>query len=451
MDLGKLSRYYQDCLGQDTRQGVGVLARPGGQPDYVELPRLPLLEPASDWHKTPGAWYVLSMARRRSSQAWLGYPVRLRHELAAGGVERVFVEPLLLWRLEVPEHEHEGPRIGERAPLLNVPFLSAEEAARLVDESGWNAPLADLPAAAELAQRLARIRPGWDWKEALDPADCTGPVGLAELREPGVYNRAVLMAGGAPAPLAAGQALQLHALEAVPEARLQGTALARWLAGEAEPLLAQPESVPNILVDAAARGLKVLFVGMDDGAVADVQARANALAQRPLLLRLGAEHQARLASDLGQILTHDATRLSPAQREDLASYAALLQFTGEADGTGKLASVHKRLHVLHGKVLGLLDAWALTPDLAHEWLPFAPGLFDLVVIDANRCDIPTALPLLYRAKRSVIAGNPQRRASALGRARDSELQHRHGLGALPAAWTYSASSLYDLAASLAAR
>jgi hypothetical protein len=36
------------------------------------------------------------------------------------------------------------------------------------------------------------------------------------------------------------------------------------------------------------------------------------------------------------------------------------------------------------------------------------GYFDLVVIDeASQCDIASALPLLYRAKRSVIIGDPQ--------------------------------------------
>jgi very-short-patch-repair endonuclease len=84
-------------------------------------------------------------------------------------------------------------------------------------------------------------------------------------------------------------------------------------------------------------------------------------------------------------------------------------------------------------------------------VPLESGYFDLVVIDeASQCDIASALPLLYRAKRSVIIGDPQqlRHISALSRPRDSELQHKHGLVDARVGWMYSVSSLYDVAASV---
>jgi very-short-patch-repair endonuclease len=80
-----------------------------------------------------------------------------------------------------------------------------------------------------------------------------------------------------------------------------------------------------------------------------------------------------------------------------------------------------------------------------------PGFFDLVIIDeASQCDIASALPLLYRAKRSVIIGDPMqlRHISALTRPRDSELQHKYGLVETHARWMYSVSSLFDIAASI---
>ncbi len=80
-----------------------------------------------------------------------------------------------------------------------------------------------------------------------------------------------------------------------------------------------------------------------------------------------------------------------------------------------------------------------------------PGYFDLVVIDeASQCDIASALPLLYRAKRSVIIGDPMqlRHISALTRPRDSELQNKHGLVETRVGWMYSVSSLFDVAASI---
>jgi superfamily I DNA and/or RNA helicase len=72
----------------------------------------------------------------------------------------------------------------------------------------------------------------------------------------------------------------------------------------------------------------------------------------------------------------------------------------------------------------------------------------VVIDEASQCDIASALPLLYRAKRSVIIGDPQqlRHISALSRPRDSELQHKHGLVDTRVAWMYSVSSLYDVAA-----
>ncbi|GAB2558159.1 AAA domain-containing protein [Nocardia heshunensis] len=51
-------------------------------------------------------------------------------------------------------------------------------------------------------------------------------------------------------------------------------------------------------------------------------------------------------------------------------------------------------------------AWAVTAQSARAFPP-RPGLFDLVVIDeASQCSIPAVLPLLYRAKRALIIGDP---------------------------------------------
>ncbi|MFF0544830.1 AAA domain-containing protein [Nocardia thailandica] len=51
-------------------------------------------------------------------------------------------------------------------------------------------------------------------------------------------------------------------------------------------------------------------------------------------------------------------------------------------------------------------AWALTAQSARAF-PCTPALFDLVIVDeASQCSIPAALPLLYRAKRALIIGDP---------------------------------------------
>ena len=50
--------------------------------------------------------------------------------------------------------------------------------------------------------------------------------------------------------------------------------------------------------------------------------------------------------------------------------------------------------------------WAVS-TLSARYFPPAPALFDLVIIDeASQCAIPQILPLLFRARRAVIIGDP---------------------------------------------
>ena len=58
------------------------------------------------------------------------------------------------------------------------------------------------------------------------------------------------------------------------------------------------------------------------------------------------------------------------------------------------------------QVLRSVRGWAVT-SLSVRRFPPEPGLFDLVVIDeASQCSIPQALPLLFRARRALIIGDP---------------------------------------------
>ncbi|MFH1722556.1 MAG: AAA domain-containing protein, partial [Candidatus Altiarchaeota archaeon] len=58
-------------------------------------------------------------------------------------------------------------------------------------------------------------------------------------------------------------------------------------------------------------------------------------------------------------------------------------------------------------MLQRLGAWAVTNLSVSRRIPLEPGVFDLLVIDeASQCDIPSCLPLLYRAKQAVIIGDP---------------------------------------------
>jgi superfamily I DNA and/or RNA helicase/very-short-patch-repair endonuclease len=68
---------------------------------------------------------------------------------------------------------------------------------------------------------------------------------------------------------------------------------------------------------------------------------------------------------------------------------------------------HKRLESSFNALKRFFPIWISTNQSAGKIMPPQPGLFDLVVIDeAGQCDIPSVIPLLYRAKSAVIIGDP---------------------------------------------
>lgn len=112
-------------------------------------------------------------------------------------------------------------------------------------------------------------------------------------------------------------------------------------------------------------------------------------------------------------------------------------------GTGKaFAKSLEDLEKAFRRLARHLPVW-ITPSLsARNALPLRPGLFDLVVIDeASQCDIASAVPLLYRARRAAVIGDPH------------QLQHIPGIpeqeeSDLPTApellpdWSYVRHSLF---------
>ncbi|MBI4905893.1 MAG: ATP-binding protein [Acidobacteria bacterium] len=147
------------------------------------------------------------------------------------------------------------------------------------------------------------------------------------------------------------------------------------------------------------------------------------------------------------------SRWNPAERKLLSEYLSLLQIIagGERfeDGAGK--RVFRRYYSLFPKVAQTLPCWAVTSLSARGRLPFEPALFDLVVIDeASQCDIASALPLLFRARRAVVIGDPLqlRHVSTVGPQQDRLGLAAHGLAEGHAVWAYSVNSLFDVARSL---
>lgn len=352
-EIARLCRYYLECISQDMDEGVSVFARNQyGDPDYAQLGSVPIASD-TDWWNAPGVSRLLGKVRadRGKTILWFGYPVRLRQHRTARW-EGFFVEPVLMWPVLLPDVNGDAPRIDEQMPVVNAKFLRsmamgdgmqlAEEAARLSDELGLGVPAGDLPEVDELVERLLRIRPDWDWQETLDPSACADTPPLAEISVAGVYNRAVIIPGER-SPYTQGLETELKALGDVPMERLKATSLGRWLAADTSPpSLSAPDSDPlievvpmnteqrtavraaltvphsvvtgppgtgksqvvtNMLVNAAWRGLKVLFASKNNKAVDVVEARVNGLGNRPVLLRMGSrDYQARLAGYLTQML-----------------------------------------------------------------------------------------------------------------------------------------------------
>lgn len=147
------------------------------------------------------------------------------------------------------------------------------------------------------------------------------------------------------------------------------------------------------------------------------------------------------------------SRLSPHQRKLLGDYSALLQLivTAKEENQQLGRDVFRRYYQLFPQITSILPCWAVTSLSVRGRTPFDPNFFDLLVIDeASQCDIASAIPLLFRARRVVVIGDPMqlRHISTLSKQQDQQLLSKHGLVGNHAGWAYSTRSLFDLASSL---
>lgn len=145
-------------------------------------------------------------------------------------------------------------------------------------------------------------------------------------------------------------------------------------------------------------------------------------------------------------------RLSQEDRQKLTKYNSTLKMVIDQAGDGMLPKeVYREYSSLFPKISHLLSCWAVTSLSAKGRIPFEPGYFDLVVFDeASQCDIASALPLLYRAKRAAVIGDPKQLAhiSGLVRGLDQQLLDKFNLVGSHPHWAYSYNSLFDLASGL---
>lgn len=219
-----------------------------------------------------------------------------------------------------------------------------------------------------------------------------------------------------------------------PLARLR----AAWAERRARRALGAGRSVPlDRLVEAAERARA--------RRVADAVERAGGLDLGPAWAEHVAAEQ-RLREAVGaqlQLEVHD--RVGRAGRAAAAGLAAALR-------TG----AHRRavaLSRLDGEALtAALPLWVGTVTEVEKLLPPTPGGFDLVVLDeASQLDQLAAAPVLCRAERAVVLGDPQqlRHVSFVADAEVDRALAQHHVGPLAARLDVRRTSAFDAAAAVA--
>ena len=144
------------------------------------------------------------------------------------------------------------------------------------------------------------------------------------------------------------------------------------------------------------------------------------------------------------------SRMSRDERKVLGDYTAQLRIlvASNNQGTRVGAAVLRKLQELFPKINSILSCWAVTSLSARGRVPFIPGFFDLLIIDeASQCDIASALPLLYRAKRVVVIGDSKQLShiSKISKQQDAQLLDKYTLLEGYARFGYATMSLFDLA------
>lgn len=165
------------------------------------------------------------------------------------------------------------------------------------------------------------------------------------------------------------------------------------------------------------------------------------------------------ALDLGRALVDTegdlvAARLDSSSRRALGELKATMErLSGERLESSAYAKLRAELNRVFPRVTRAVPLWCVTNLSVGGTFPLGAGLFDLVVIDeAGQCDIPSAIPLLYRAEKAMIIGDPNqlRHISKLAKSRDRQLQHVYDLeNTSDQPYAFGTNSLFDLASSSA--
>ena len=143
-------------------------------------------------------------------------------------------------------------------------------------------------------------------------------------------------------------------------------------------------------------------------------------------------------------------RLSTDALQELLGLQPVLRSKdGKGLGEKLKGAINRRVQAAFPVCLQVLPLWAVTNLSLRRCIPLAPAAFDLAVIDeASQCDIASAIPVLFRAKRAAIIGDRFQlsHTTRLPLDRDGVIFGETGFEDLDSLiFRYAANSLYDLA------
>lgn len=135
-----------------------------------------------------------------------------------------------------------------------------------------------------------------------------------------------------------------------------------------------------------------------------------------------------LTDEISELAKHLLPSLLKSQA--LLSEDELRELLNANDASALLHSDTQITAQVAGKILKARPLWLSSVQSASKRIPLLPGLFDVLVIDeATQCDVASAIPLMFRAKKVVVVGDDKQLKFIpnLGKAQDLNFMRLHGL------------------------
>lgn len=172
--------------------------------------------------------------------------------------------------------------------------------------------------------------------------------------------------------------------------------------------------------------------------------RSTPLADLTDYIRQGLEEQSRaIACTIDTVHKQKRHEILRKHRQQFLTFLKALQARTGRKQEELFATIDFRL------LFQAFPIWLVNLADIHDVLPLEPHLFDLAIIDeATQCDMASSLPILQRAKRVVITGDPQqlRHLSFLSQERQTSLLAKYEIDTRHYEHTdYRNQSLLDVA------